>query len=384
MAGRLDNRYTAETLTFIVTACFAGLGVLTLAIVQVDPLWIVGASVAAVVLLVGLPRLGVHQGPTWLIAGGALLIGTVVAVLAVVEPVYAVAIAALTAVAVWVTFNALSQRSPAGVALTLFAAFAIWSGAVAFLRDFGELDPKLERAAVERDRQPTVTGLYLGGGSGDVYLASEKRPRTVTMVREEDVTSLRFGDSVELEELDEPDGGAGPTGGGGGGSDGSGTSDGGGGAEPPTPSPTPGAVLASEAGTLDGIPARLEIVGVERKRRLIGLSLRLRNESSTTDAIGRRLTIGALLDDGSAEDRGDDRDSLDGLQVIDLDGSRTRPVAEDSRGLCVCSRGLSRVAIEPGGAELLFATFSRPPPSGEDPIYLLAPHFPILVVATER
>jgi hypothetical protein len=145
------------------------------------------------------PRLGPSGWPKALLllsAAVAPLVGVVVAVSVLMRGWYIVAMVLVTIALIWVTLGALANASRAAVALTLFVALALWAGALGFLRDLGADDPKLETAVVERKDAPTVSGFYLGGSGTDVYIASESEPRTVTLIKKDDVVRLSFGEAA--------------------------------------------------------------------------------------------------------------------------------------------------------------------------------------------
>jgi hypothetical protein len=120
-------------------------------------------------------------------------------------------------------------------------------------------------------------------------------------------------------------------------------------------------VVAATPGTLDGADLWLEVMKPQVGKRLMVLNLRLTNRSSRGGSLPRRLEIGTLLDDGATGEQRDERDTLDGLSVADLDGSNRLAVAHDTEGRCLCSRKLDHVAVEPGESIRLYVTFSPAP-----------------------
>jgi hypothetical protein len=355
---RLNDEYTIPALFGMAALVVAGMLALVLVIVAVE-WWVIfiscAVAAALAVLSVGLKR----PGLALVVAVAGPLIGAVVAMTLVVWPRYIVAMTVLTLLLVWLMLGALRGRSAGGVALTVFAALALWSGAVGFLRLAGAREPELETATVERRAAAALTGFYLGGSGGDVYLASFDRPRRVMLVQEEDVVSLSFGQpaKVEVAETDSKDEGGktGP-------------------AEPGVT--TPGAdgeapTLIEKRSRIDGVLLRLEVVGLRRGSGLIAIDFRLTNLETKTS--GRSFVIGRALDDGVNDGRGNEGDSLDGLDVIDPDRNLWYPVARDERGHRLCTGGLNSLVLDPQESAILWATFGRP--AGRS-LTLHVPHFP--------
>lgn len=183
------------------------IGILTLTLLQVHFLWplvaiVVGAAFAAAAALSGKwPKekaLSVRwpKAKGWLLvaAVAAPLVAAVVAVLSDVHVLCSVAVLLVTVGAIWLTVGALVDATRAQGAITLFAAFLLWAGAVSFLRELGLKHPMAEfqYAVVTRTNLPPLCGLYLGGAGGDVYVASNKGPHTVYLVPKNDVVTLSF------------------------------------------------------------------------------------------------------------------------------------------------------------------------------------------------
>jgi hypothetical protein len=295
------------------------------------------------------------------VAMAAPVLGVLVAVILRVSIGYALAIAATTVAIAWVTLGALLSRSRAGVAITLFAAFLLWAGTVSFLGDLGAQNPKLDIAIVMRNDAPTLEGFYLGGAGGDVYIASETRPRTVTLIKQDDVAELSFGAPRPVNPTKSAGVGSGRANSGGTGTRtttgtvGTTTSH-----QPsPQPAPTPSAgaekVVATGNGNLDGVRVELEVMQPQIGKQLMVLNFILTNTSTGDN--GRDLVIGNLLDDG----KGPEFDTLDGVVVIDVDGGKSHRVAHDIEGNCLCTSQLDQIEIAPGQSAKLFATFARAP-----------------------
>ena len=181
-------------------AAFALLiGILTLALLQVNWLWpIVGVAVGAAFATFAVLGRRIPQGVKKFLLVAALavpLVGVLVAVLRDVRAPYAVAVLLVTVAASWLTVGALVDATRARAAITLFAAFLLWAGAVSFLRELGLGDrtAEFQIAIVTRQNLPPLCGLYLGGAGGDVYVASEKDRRySVDLVPKTEVVALSF------------------------------------------------------------------------------------------------------------------------------------------------------------------------------------------------
>jgi hypothetical protein len=360
------------------------IGTLTLAIAEVNwwwPLLAIASAAALAAAAVLIDQLGGTSLARWrvrllVLAALTPLIGAGVALVLVMKPGAIVAIFLVTIVAAWLTLGALINRGRAGVALTLFGALALWAGALGVLRDLGAKHPKLEVASVERTNKTTVSGFYLGGSGGDVYLASESKSRRVTLIKKDDVALLSFGPAVAVKSA-QGSPSTNPTKGGGsnvGGNDSSKKPGG-------TPDATLRKVVAVAQGTLDGVPVWLEILKPRLGKRLMVLNLRLTNLTAQTP-IPRRLVVGNLLDDGiAAGEPADQRETLDGLSLADLDGSRRHVIARDSERRCLCSSQLGRVAVDPGQAIRLYVTFWPAPANGR--FELQVPGFGSIPVAAQ-
>jgi hypothetical protein len=350
----LSSKHGGVKVAVGAAVCAVLLATLTLAIVRIDwryPLLAVGLGLALAIVGWAASSPGWPKVALLLAAALAPFVVLLVGVARLMEVRYIVAMAVVTLAAIWLTLGALVNRSRLAVALTLFAALALWSGALGFLRDLGASNPELETAFVEPKNAPALSGFYLGGSGGDVYIASESKPRTVTLIKKDDVASLSFGEAMSVEPKDTGEGGGGGK-----------TADKGGGPEPAlTPDPTLQDVVAVALGMLDGVPLRLEVMEPQLGKRLMVLNLRLTNRSTLDKGIPRRLIIGSLFDNQLPGEPSDARDTLDGLSVADLDGSYRHAVAHDTEGQCLCSRLLGSVAVEPGQSVRLYVTFSPAP-----------------------
>lgn len=185
------------------------LAILALTILQVNwswPAWslLFGTVLAIVAAIFPPDRPSRARRPGWpktlflTLAVVAPLVGLFVAAFVRIEFRYLMAIALVTLLVVWLTLGALVRATRRRTALTVLAAFAVWAGTVAFLRDLGARHPKFEAAVVMRKHSPAECGFYLGGAGGDVYIASYRTPRTVTRIAKDDVAALSFSAAVPV------------------------------------------------------------------------------------------------------------------------------------------------------------------------------------------
>ena len=59
---------------------------------------------------------------------------------------------------------------------------------------------------------------------------------------------------------------------------------------------------------------------------------------------------------------GHERDTVDGVSLIDANNRKRHLVGRDAGGACVCDNGLSGTFVESGSPVVLSATFGAPPP----------------------
>ncbi len=428
----LDHDYEPTALAGMGALAAVGLLVLTLAIVQVQWWWVVGATglglglatfarvgpaqegdqpvpdptsrrvwvliAAAVVLVAAIGA--VAAAPGWekwewlavgigvaaalaLVAGAgrwypesrglvaaiavvvAPLVGVIVALSRVVRPGYLVAIGLLTVALVWLLLGALSKRPPKGVAWTLFAALALWSGAIGFLREAGAREPQLESADVVLEDGTRLTGFYLGRNDDAFYVATDS-PRRVRVLEQEEVASLDVGERTDAKPAEERDDAR--------------DDDGPEGSRPKTKDlpigPAGARKFLRAVDTIVGrVELRLEIFEPRRSGKLLVLDLRLTNLSDE-EGPATQFAVGNLLDDGAADARGATSDTVDGLEISDGANKMTYPVARTEDGRCLCTRNLSRITLRPGESVFLWAAFKRPPDDAE--LELHAPQFPTL------
>jgi hypothetical protein len=261
-----------------------------------------------------------------------------------------VTMAAVSAAALWVTIGALVRRGAddRGVALTLFAAVVLWSGTIGILGNLGATAPELELATVTRVDRTVASGFYLGGGAGDVYLASteqpsEDAPRTVELIKAADVASLEFGgvQPVPLEDNNATVS-ASPT------------------PSAPIGEPLPDAPngnrkpLTHITETVQGRRLRLDI-GMTLGPRLVVVDLRLTHLPGGPKS--PPLNVGNLFDDPLSEPS----NSTDGIHFLDVDASRKYAAARDPANRCICSTNLQDVTLDQGQSIVLTTTLGRPP-----------------------
>lgn len=97
----------------------------------------------------------------------------------------------------------------------------------------------------------------------------------------------------------------------------------------------------------DGPAIRVEIYALRRDGELAVLEFGVRNRSAEPTSLGRTLSSDERAFDAS------------GVSLYDPATRLTSRTAK-SGGECVCSRDLDRAVIEPGGTQLLTATFGAP------------------------
>jgi hypothetical protein len=134
---------------------------------------------------------------------------------------------------------------------------------------------------------------------------------------------------------------------------------------PPPASVKPGAPAKAIDGrdsTVDGDPARLDILSLTRSGGVSQITLRLAN-TNLPDAQGS-MQIGDTFDDGANDTttKPNKPFTLDGIALIDAVNRKKYLVARDTAGECICDGGLSSQFVEPGRSLNLSATFGAPPP----------------------
>jgi len=127
-------------------------------------------------------------------------------------------------------------------------------------------------------------------------------------------------------------------------------------------------VLASRRGTLNAVPARLQITELSRSGKTVALTVSVTN-------LGRgdtSLYIQDQLGDGISED-GNADDAFDGVSLLDTKNARRYLVARDANGSCVCDTNLGiTLDTDAGQSVSLSATFGAPP----DDVRTLNVHVP--------
>jgi outer membrane protein OmpA-like peptidoglycan-associated protein len=204
----IERRYGAVALVIILLLLIIVFGLIAL--------WIVGAAwwptvltagglflLAAVLVASHFRRLALV--PVLLALPAALVVG----LLSALEFPYYFYVLGVTVLAIWLASGAMDRwrDRPGLVAWILFAAIAIWSGALVFLRERGADDPSLEIAVVKRNSSPLpLYGFYLGRTSKHVYVASApecdgEECARVLSIPEANVACLAFGPPRKLSDM---------------------------------------------------------------------------------------------------------------------------------------------------------------------------------------
>lgn len=126
-------------------------------------------------------------------------------------------------------------------------------------------------------------------------------------------------------------------------------------------SPGAPAVLASAESTIDGDPARLEVVSLKRSGSVVELTLRLHNLRG--DAESGSLQISGAFDDSLSKFNGFDNPgaTLDAIYLVDGQNRKKYLVAHDSAGQPLTDANLTATFVEPGLFATLSATLAAPP-----------------------
>jgi hypothetical protein len=136
-------------------------------------------------------------------------------------------------------------------------------------------------------------------------------------------------------------------------------------AAPSAPAPVkagqPAKAIAGMDGTVDGKPARLDILSLTRSGATSQLTLRLSN--TNPDATQSGIQIADTFDDGvnGTAEHPNDPFTVDGLSLVDTVNRKKYLVARDTEGKCVCDGGLSNVFVKAKQSVNLSATFGAPP-----------------------
>lgn len=134
---------------------------------------------------------------------------------------------------------------------------------------------------------------------------------------------------------------------------------------PTAPAPVkPGApakAIAGMDGTVDGKPARLDILALTRSGATSQLTLRLSN--TNPDAASAPIQIADTFDDSVNEtpEHPNAPFTVDGVSLVDNVNRKRYLVARDTQGQCVCDGDLSKTFVKPQQSVNLSATFGAPP-----------------------
>ncbi len=136
---------------------------------------------------------------------------------------------------------------------------------------------------------------------------------------------------------------------------------------PKAPAPVqagrPAKAIAGMDGTVDGAPARLDIISLTRSGGVSQLTMRLSNTDPQDSSSG--IQVGDTFDDqvNGTEAKPDDPFTVDGVALVDSVNRKKYLVARDTEGKCVCDSGLSSEFVKAEQSLNLSATFGAPPPA---------------------
>jgi hypothetical protein len=385
--NRVAARYVSESTAWL--AALGGLGlILTLAaIAEVDPLVpLLTFGVACIIAIAGVLR---RRKAIVVASVIVALAGVILAIILAVEGWALLVMLALTVLGVPVTIVFVQRARRRGdVALTLFAAFVLWAGALGYVQEAGDRTPQLDHAAVTLKDGRYERGYFLGRSSDRLYLAQNRGEvdegddpvRHVLVLNSDDIDRVVYGSGATLPEEGGPGTGARQTGpgpdappergrgGGGGGGDTKG-----GGTEPdppepgalPFPSPTD-----SGPGKIDGVRVELRVLALEQRDDLFELDAQLVNVSNVRGP-RRSLRVADALDDG---DPANEAFTVDKIRLVESARRELYPVMYDDEGHCACTQRLDRAVLKPGQTWRLWATFPAPQPRVTR-VHLSAPGF---------
>lgn len=125
----------------------------------------------------------------------------------------------------------------------------------------------------------------------------------------------------------------------------------------------PAKAIAGMDGTVDGAPARLDILSLTRSGGVSQLTMRLSNTNPDDTSSG--IQVGDTFDDNvnGTDTKPDDPFTVDGVSLVDAVNRKKYLVARDTAGKCVCDGGLSSEFVKADQSLNLSATFGAPPPS---------------------
>lgn len=319
---------------------------------------------------------------------------------ATVKVPWLVVMGLVTVLAVWVTLGAVVDKTPRAVAVIVFVAIVVWSGALGFAREIGDRTPDLSLARVDLRDGNSVGGYFLGRSSSHVFLAQDDAPpdsedrddaptdsedrddtptdsegRHVLTLADEDVERVVYGRTVVLAGTDSQEGRfwdflveanltepiqkpvePGP------GTEGKPPAEN----TPPAPdittddtvnqptyAPSPEEpfertdAIASRDETVSGVPVRLELLGLRRTGNVVHLDLRVLNMAQTPHSAARLLSLYGGSD-------------FDTPRLTDPAGQRVYQVSRGQAG-CDCSDGLSRIKLDRFESLRLWAMVVVPP-----------------------
>jgi patatin-related protein len=373
--------YGSRGVAWIAALGSVGLILILAAIAEVNPIIVaIAFGLASLLAIVGVAgRWPVVAGASIVVA----LVGVLLAIILAIEgwALGAMVVITLAAVALATIFLMRVRRRYA--ALTLFIAFVVWAGALGFVQEAGDRDPKLEHAAVLLKRGGDEFGYYLGRSSDRLYLAQNRddgnggRPRHVLVLENDDIERVVYGTGVKLPEAGGPAGGKqegpGPNERPGTGSrdkggeteddveDEPGKGKGGGTTKPEDQPPQPPALPFQTpsdrgAGILKRVRVELHILALARRGQLFELDAWLVNVSDVRGQ-ARSLRVADALDD---RDVNNEAFTIDNIRLVASGRRELYQVLYDDEGHCACTQRLDRAVLDPGESWRLWAAFPAP------------------------
>lgn len=122
--------------------------------------------------------------------------------------------------------------------------------------------------------------------------------------------------------------------------------------------------IATAGSAVDGVPVRLDVVGLKRSGETLVLNLRLTAPEAEEDDSAQ---VAGTFDDGQFQEvEGGEStiggSTLDGISLVDTKNQKRYLVGRDETGQCVCDTDLGDTFVEREAPALLSATFAAPPP----------------------
>ena len=106
---------------------------------------------------------------------------------------------------------------------------------------------------------------------------------------------------------------------------------------------------------------QFQVLRLVRRVRVLELDARIVN-LSPGGSRDRLLRLGDGFDDGLRSGALDRADTVDGLQLLDVEGRKLYKVDRHDGGACACTSQLDKAVLGPGGSRRLWASFQAPLP----------------------